>query len=129
MTDTATSAAQTALTTVQLLRDDRLARTAADTALLDATRQLDDADLRLTTYLAPDEDTDDLRDEVAAAVGEVSDAIVRARAWANRTADASSAADDLGTGAQVEADLDSAAQAVDEVAQTLRAGPEPEVGP
>jgi len=75
------SAGETARITVELLDQGRLTGPVADAALLDQIRVLDDAEYALVTLVPPDAASASQRTTGLAAVGEVSDAVVAARAW------------------------------------------------
>lgn len=114
-TDAATSALGTADLTVRLLSEGRVPATVADTALLDTTRMLGEADLAVATFVAGDEHDARLRDEVAAAVSDASDAVVHARSWAGAPTR------DAAEGERVAVELDDAAEAVDRAAAAVEA--------
>ncbi|MEL7976374.1 hypothetical protein AAG589_10960 [Isoptericola sp. F-RaC21] len=76
------SAGETSRITVGLLDEGKITGPVADTALLDQLRVLDDAESALTTLVPPDAASATRRTTGLEAVGEVSDAVVAARAWA-----------------------------------------------
>lgn len=75
------SAGETTRLTVELLDQGRITGPVADTTLLDQLHALDEADLALTTLVPPDAASSDHRTAGLDAVGDVSDAVVAARAW------------------------------------------------
>ncbi|MFI2102790.1 hypothetical protein ACH436_05820 [Isoptericola sp. NPDC019693] len=75
------SAGETARLAVELLDQGRITGPVADTTLLDQLHTLDDADFALTTLVPPDAASSDHRTAGLEAVGDVSDAVVAARAW------------------------------------------------
>ena len=75
------SAGETARIAVGLLDEGRVTGPVADTVLLDQLRVLDDAESALTTLVPPDAASSARRTTGLDAVGDVSDAVVAARAW------------------------------------------------
>jgi hypothetical protein len=108
--DRATSAVGTASLAADLLEEDRVTATVADTALLDALRVVGDADDALTTLVPPDAEAAADRGDALDAVGDAADAVVDARAWVNGIA---------GDHAGVSARLEQAAGTLDALAARL----------
>lgn len=79
--DQAASAVATVRTAVELLRDDRLAVTVADTTQADSIRVLEQATRTLTTLAPPTPGTRHTRDDLLAAVQQATTAVVAAGAW------------------------------------------------
>lgn len=90
----ATSAGETTRIAVGLLDDGRITGPVADTVLLDQLRVLDDAESALTTLVPPDAASSARRTTGLDAVGDVSDAVVAARAWAAARSGGDLAGDD-----------------------------------
>ncbi|MFC8597427.1 hypothetical protein [Isoptericola sp. NPDC057191] len=111
------SVGETASLTVSLLDQGRITGPVADTALLDQLRVLDDAESALTTLVPPDTASSDHRTAGLKAMGDVSDALVAARAWvAARSGGNLAGAQDVPTSAdELQADLAAATDKTDAV--------------
>lgn len=100
------SAAQTAILAVDLLADGRATVAVTDTALADTLGVLSGAEGSIARLLPPDPEAEAVRAAGMDALGEVTDAVTQARAWAGGGLP--------GEADRVRADLEAAADAVEQ---------------